>query len=107
MLRASSGKHARLVGVCPAGGDSVSAESAAPAICPSMAGFPSGKRVSTSLNIAPNQWFSIGISCCNHRKNVQFPGFLFGVLISKCKGFNLKKKNPRKESEKKRMVFGG
>ena len=28
MLRASSGKHARLVGVCPAGGDSVPADPA-------------------------------------------------------------------------------
>ena len=59
MLRASSGKHARLVGVCRAGGDSIPAEPAEPAdpeLCPNRRSLDKDLDVSTSGKFA---WFVV------------------------------------------------
>ena len=86
MLRASSGKHARLVGVCPAGGDSVPLHRFTGVLF-FLAGFSPGDSVSTSPNISQNRWFLSGMRSPRLRskphlstENVDSEGALWGPL---------------------------
>ena len=59
-LRASSGKHARLVWVCPAGGDSIPADPGDPRRAFFWLDYIRLIGVSTSGKLALNRWFLFG-----------------------------------------------
>ena len=81
MLRASSGKHARLVGVCPAGGDSVPGD---PRAIPFFAGFQPGESISNSPNFRPFAVNSVQIA---HRVSQNSSDTLVGGPERKPYGF--------------------
>ena len=84
MLRASSGKHARLVGVCAAGGDSVPGNPRDPGICFFWLDLYPPIDVSTSPNFRPFAVNSVQIA---HRVSQNSSDTLVGGPERKPYGF--------------------